>query len=280
MQSTQPTITVITLCRDNPQQLEYTLAAIPQAVEGLTVSWQVLVLDGSRDLACAEMAQHVAENLKLPLRVERRQPRGIYVAMNQALALVEDKLVAFMHAGDRYLPGALTALVNHWRDQGSPVAVFGQAWVTPGFCTTIAQDRNHKENFRPWLTPDPSMRSLRRWLRAMVPCHQAFVFERDFAKAHPYAGGSLVADREVMRAALATAGARAYLPRPVCEYDLTGVSSSLPDLSELWQRLQDPQRTVGERAAEIAKTILRLLVADRYPRLMRWRSQLWGWCCR
>jgi hypothetical protein len=113
-----------------------------------------------------------------------------------------------------------------------------------------------------------------------VPCHQAFVFEQGFARAHPYATGSLVADRLVMRAALAATGPGAYLRQPVCVYDLSGVSSTLPAPAELWRRLREPQRTGLERAAELAKALLRPLLAGGYPRLMRWRARLWAWCCR
>jgi len=124
------------------------------------------------------------------------------------------------------------------------------------------------------------MTQLKRWLRGMVPCHQAFLFARDFARANPYAVDSLVADRAVMRAALAATGPDAYLRQPVCVYELTGVSSTLPSARELCRRLRDPQRTVLERVAELGKALLRPLIGAGYPLLMRCRSRLWGWCCR
>ncbi len=266
-------ITVVSLCRNNPAQLQATLAALPAAVDGLAEPWQVLVLDGSDDGACAEVALAQARALHLPLRYVHRPARGIYAAMNEALALADGALVAFMHAGDRYTPVGVTALVQHWQSlvepgRPLPAAVFGQALVRP----SGAADG--------WLTPDPAMQRLQRWLRMMVPCHQAFVFERGFAQAHPYSMGSLVADRAVMRAALARTGPSAYLPRQVCEYALTGVSSRLPDAPELWRRLWDPQRTAVERLAELAKALLRPMQAEFYPRLMCWRARIWGLCCR
>ena len=173
---------MITICRNNPAQLQATLAALPAAVDGFTWPWQVLVFDGSVDDACAAVARTQAIALHLPLRYELRPARGIYAAMNEALALADGALVAFMHAGDCYLPAGITALVQHWQalvEPGSPLpaAVFGQAWVQPSGTVPA------------WLTPDPAMGRLRRWLRGMVPCHQAFVFEREFALAHPYAAG-------------------------------------------------------------------------------------------
>jgi len=264
---------VVSLCRNNPAQLQATLAALPAAVEGLAWPWQVLVLDGSDGDACAEVALAEARALELPLRYVHRPARGIYAAMNEALALADGALVAFMHAGDRYTPLGLTALVQHWQSlvepgRPLPAAVFGQALVQPSGAADA------------WLTPDPAMQRLQRWLRMMVPCHQAFVFERGFAQAHPYLTGSLVADRAVMRAALAKTGPSAYLRQQVCEYALTGVSSSLPDAPELWRRLWEPQRTGAERLAELGKALLRPLLAAAYPRLMCWRARIWALCCR
>jgi hypothetical protein len=266
-------VTVVTLCRNNHLQLQATLAALPAAVDGLNWSWQVLVVDGSDDDACAVVALDQARALDLPLCYVQRPARGIYTAMNEALSLADGGLVAFMHAGDRYLPAGLTALVQHWQslvkpDRPLPAAAFGQAWVQPS------------GRARGWVTPDPAMRRLKTWLRLMVPCHQGFVFERGFALIHPYATGSLVADRAVMRAALAATGSSAYLRQQVCVYALDGVSSRLPDGPELWKRLWEPQRTGPERAAELAKACLRPLMSQGYPRLMRWRARLWGLCCR
>lgn len=241
---------------------------MPQAVQGLGVSWCVLVLDGSIAEACQQTASAMADQLGLPLRYEHRPAAGIFAAMNEAVALAEGPLLAFMNAGDRYRPGGLTALVRHWLALGQPAAVFGQAWVWPA------------KPLRPWLTPDPAMRRLRRWLKVMVPCHQAFVFRSDFARAHPYSRESLVADRTVMRAALALAGEGAYLPEPVCDYDLSGLSSALPDRQELLHRLHDRHRSTRERLAELIKALLRLVLPGCYPRLMRSRALFWGWWCR
>ena len=265
-------ITVITLTRNNPAMLEETLSALPAAAAGLAWPWQVLVLDGSDDEACAMVAQ--AHAMDLPLRYEHRPARGIYAAMNDAMALAEGSLISFMNAGDRYLPGGLTALVAHWHTllqpgRSLPAAVFGQAWVQP--CSNSAVG---------WITPDPAMRRLQRWLRVMVPCHQAFAFELGFARDNPYSTETLLADRVVMRAALALTGPAAYLRQQVCIYDLSGVSSCLPRSNELWLRLREPQLSGPERAAELVKALLQPLLAGGYPLLMRWRAWLWARCCR
>lgn len=265
----------MTLCLNDHERLRRTLVAMPAASEGLQMPLQILVLDGSDGTACAQACIELANSLGLSVRYEHRKAQGIYSAMNEALALANGELVTFMHAGDRYLPGGLTALINHWLALAEhtvpPVAVFGQAWVQP---------INGAGSLRPWLTPPASIRHLRRWLGWMVPCHQAFLFEINFARAHPYGTGSLVADRAVMRDAIAHAGPACFLPRPVCVYSLDGVSSSLPTSAQLFRRLAEAGRTPAERLAELLKwALLRLGLAPHHPRLMRLRASVWAWIC-
>ena len=265
---------MITLCRDNPGQLEITLFAMVEGVRGLPIDWELLVLDGSGDSACESVARRLGSRLALPVRYERRAAEGIYRAMNQALLLARGELLTFMHAGDRYLSGGLTALVEHWLSQSrgaDPLAaVFGQALVQPAGRSAWVQ---------PWLTPPRAVRDLRLWLRLMVPCHQAFLFEAGFARRHPYATSSLVADRLVMREALAARPEGAYLARPVCVYDLSGASSVLPRWRDLPSRWADHSRSRLGRLAEIIKVCLGMGLASCYPQLMRWRALAWAWFC-
>jgi len=274
--NSSPMVTVVTLCRNNSQQLQATLSAMPAASEGLLGILEILVIDGSDGEECKSCCQKLS-NAVGPLRFQRLQPEGIYPAMNAALSLANGELVAFMHAGDRYLPGGLTALVDHWLSLSQiigcrPAAVFGQAWVVPvpGKGASVA----------PWLTPPCSVR-LRRWLRRMVPCHQAFLFDAAFARAHPYSSDSLVADRAVIRKAIFQVGAACYLPRPVCEFALDGVSSAFPDTKEFIRRSHDGQRSPAEKMAELIKWLLRAGgLAYQQERLMRLHALVWGWCCR
>lgn len=268
----QSCITVITLCRNNPQDLAETLAALPAAVKGLQQTWELLVLDGSDGQECLLVAKKCAAEWKLPLRYEWRQAGGIYAAMNQALELSKGRLVAFMHAGDRYTPGALVVLVDHWEASGQPAAVFGQAWVQPL--------HEAVPTIQPWLTPPADVR-LELWLSHMVPCHQAFMFEGDFARSHRYDTESIVADRRVMRKAIQRAGLTCFLPRPVCVFRLGGSSNQLPTTRELVRRVRERGRSPGERIMEPIKWVIGVLgLASHQPRMMHMHALIWGWLCR
>lgn len=270
----QTSITVITLCRNNPQELAKTMAALPGAMEGLNQPWELLVLDGSDGMECGQVAMSLAATHHLPLQYEWRVAQGIYPAMNEALDLANGELVAFMHAGDRYLPRAVALLVNHWLALGRPAAVFGQAWIQP------KTSPNLSFSVRPWLSPPPAV-ELQRWLSRMVPCHQAFVFGISFARTHRYGTNSLVSDRQVMREAIQQAGFTCFLPTPVCEYSLEGSSSQLPTTRAMVRHIKEPGRTTSERMVEPIKWALRGLgLSSLQTRWMSTHAVLWGCMCR
>ena len=216
-------LSVIVLCRDNPSELAETLHSIPAAMGSTPLGHlEVLVVDGSTTPDCRVQVETMPQRQgRLQLSWHPLRPRGVYDAMNRGLTLARGEWIAFMNAGDVYESHGLALLWRHAQDQllrlgpERAVAVFGQAWVDP-----------ISGSARPWLTPDPSMTRLRRWLRFMVPCHQAFLFAACFARHHPYdLRAGITADRSVMRAALSRAGEGSYLPVPVCRFRLGGQSS-------------------------------------------------------
>ena len=266
-------VSVVVLCRDNPDQLNSTLASVLDGAQGLAEKLEVVVVDGSRTAACADLSAQwmdVPSNHRWHLRHHQQRSQGIYAALNEGIVEANGELLACMNSGDAYCQGGLTALVNHWKHvcvQGCCVvpAVFGQARVEAA-------------DGLAWLTPAPSMRNLSRWLQWMVPCHQALLFHMTFARQHPYPLNSLVADRVVMRAALVPLHSNVYLPQPVCCFRLDGVSSRWPTWSMLMQHLQDPHRRRIDRLAEVLKWSLRP-VAGLQPWLMRAKAWIWGLCC-
>lgn len=245
-------LSVVILCRDNPGELQETLASLPMAVAGRSMDLEVVVVDGSIEPACHQRVEALRRLPGTPpLRWHGLPPRGVWDAMNRAVHLVQGEWLAFMNAGDVYEQGGLSLLCAHAetllaiRGPERAVAVFGQAWVDPPPGTTP-----------PWLTPDPAMVHLNRWILCMVPCHQAFLFSTDFARRHPYpTTGDPLADRPVMRRAVRLAGSACYLPQPVCRFRLGGLSSR-----NGWKRCLTPWPWL-------------------LPRLMRRRARWWARCC-
>lgn len=273
-------VSLLVPCRNNPEELADTLdSAFSQilADDGLL---EVIVVDGSSDGLCRQQVEQRRRSLGkggFDARLEwiGRPARGVYDALNAALERSAGRWLQVLPAGDRYADQhSLERLLRHFSRLQSawgvpPAAVFGQAWVeVPG------------GRLR-WLTPHPQVRSIQAWLRWMVPCHQSFLFDGDWARAHPYPEGSTVyGDRPVMRAALASAGPEVYLAAAVCRFRLGGISSGLPDRSALRRRLGDPALAGAECRQERLKALLQpLLPAALYPHLMRLRAAWLGWRC-
>lgn len=273
-------VSLLIPCRDNPSDLSETLDSVFSQILPQGVFLDVIVVDGSTDGLCHDEVEQRRRSLEKGGIEARliwigRPARGVYDALNAALGRSEGRWLQVLPAGDRHADqNSLASLLHHFgRLQSAwgatPAAVFGQAWVeVPG------------GRLR-WLTPNPQVRSIQAWLRWMVPCHQAFLFDGDWARAHPYPEGSMVyGDRPVMRAALASGGPEAYLPSAVCRFRLGGISSGLPDRSALRRRLGDPALVGAERQQERIKALLQPLIpAALYPHLMRIRAAWLGWRC-
>lgn len=269
---------LLTPCRNNPSALLDTLESICEQQNDAGFWNEVIVIDGSEGNDCLTVCEQLRATLserRWKLHRIQQPARGIYDALNRGLECASGCWIQVMPASDRYWDSqSLQRLCSHaegLRDAGgcAPAAVFGQAWVeVPG----------HPLG---WLTPDPGVRSIETWLRWMVPCHQAMLFDAGWARAHPYRADShLYGDRPVMRAALRVSGRQAYLPEPVCRFRLGGVSSGLPDLGELQRRLSDPCLEHRGRMVELIKAALRRVVPARsYPQLMRLRAAWLGWRC-
>ena len=265
-------VTIIVLCRDNAHELGQTLRSLEHA--GLPNRAEILIADGS----CTDCCQRVFDDWILSLantsacawKVHRvwMLPMGVYPAFNRSIAIATGDWLAFMNSGDVYLSGGLALLLDAATSAPASLrAVVGQAWV-------ICPDTGVR-----WLTPDPAVERMSRWLKHMVPCHQAMLFARDFALRHSYPQHSGASgDRIVMRAALGKSSHFAYVKLPVCEHFLTGISSQPPSLSDVRQGFQPGRLSRSDRLA----LALKLLLAPAWPwrpLWMRTRSRLMGLLC-
>lgn len=268
MDLTRPDLTVLVVCRDNPGELLQTLDSLVTA--GIPQHAEVLVLDSSTEDCCRTVVDKWRRSVAHPWNIQQvgLPPHGVYSAFNHGIEYAAGRWLAFMNSGDGYLPGGMALLLDAAQACGGSLrAVMGQALVC---CQSTGYT---------WLTPDPAMRYPRRWLRHMVPCHQAMLFDRSFARNHPYSeSAGAYGDRQVMRAALCDSESFAYVNKPVCRYALDGISSaSLPltDVLHLW-------RSQALLPSERVGFLLKLLLAPLWrwrPCWMRARSRLMGMLC-
>jgi len=101
-----PTITVVTICRNALPALRRTAESVlGQGYPGL----EYWVIDGASTDGTAE---YLSELARRGVRVASEPDRGISDAMNKGVRLATGELVAHLHAGDLYAPGALRAVAR------------------------------------------------------------------------------------------------------------------------------------------------------------------------
>ena len=260
-------LSTIVVTRDNPADLQLTLASIARQRSVLPV--EVIVVDSSADPIPTEELQALLGDRVQFQHLLDRPARGVYPAMNLGLQASSGQIVHFLNAGDSWFdPTAQAAALQAWQAApATPRALVGQALICPlPPCRT-----------RPWLVPDPAVHSFARWLRHYVPNHQSLLVDGDWARRHPLATDAPhSADRDWMWQALVDPTRVVYLPRPLVRFQLGGLSSRLPDWQTLLLRLREPSRSRVQKLAEVVKFLLRPL-ERHYPALMALRSRCIGW---
>lgn len=157
MPTTQISVSVITVCCDNPVELELTLNSV---FNQTTLPNQVIVVDGSKNTtACLELLRSKKE----PSLVFVAEPdEGVYDAMNKGLRLVESEWVFYLNSGDHfYDQDSLKTLVSNV--DGGTDAVAGNVLVA-------------EKNFARMIEIDPQNGYLH---------HQGLLYRR---KIHDYEG--------------------------------------------------------------------------------------------
>jgi glycosyltransferase involved in cell wall biosynthesis len=100
-----PTITVVTICRNALPLLRPTVESV---LEQRTAAIEYWIVDGGSTDGTRE---YLASLSASGVRWVSEPDRGIADAMNKGVRLATGAWVAHLHAGDRYLPGALDAVL-------------------------------------------------------------------------------------------------------------------------------------------------------------------------
>ena len=101
----RPTITVVTICRNALHLLRPTVESVLAQKSPAIEYW--IVDGGSTD----GTREYLSELSSRGVRTLSEPDRGIADAMNKGVRLSRGQWVAHLHAGDRYLPGALAAIL-------------------------------------------------------------------------------------------------------------------------------------------------------------------------
>jgi len=128
----RPLITIVTVCRNALALLRPTVASV---LEQRTPTVEYWIVDGASTDGTREYLASLDPN---SVRWVSEPDRGIADAMNKGARLATGRWVAHLHAGDRYLPGALHAVLA---SAGSPADIL---------CgSLLKQEERGEELYRP-----------------------------------------------------------------------------------------------------------------------------------
>lgn len=164
-------ITVITICYNAEQFIERTLQCV---VNQTFTDYEYLIQDGgSTDGTMALVEKYKNDNFS----VYSEKDRGIYDALNKAVAHAHGEYVCFLHAGDTFFSNDTLSKV--FSMPARPDFIYGD--------TVIRNELTGQT--RPWYKKKPLEKdfSYRSFLNGMVVCHQSMFVKRE--KCQPYSVG-------------------------------------------------------------------------------------------
>ena len=172
--------TVITCTFNAEEVVERTLdSVLDQTYSHL----EHLIVDGASKDRTVEMAEQYkaksdAEDHCHDVIISSEPDKGLYDAMNKAIARATGDYVLFLNAGDVFpSPDTLETVAESVGDgEALPAVLYGD--------TDIVDMDGHFLRHRR-LSP-PKRLTWRSFMKGMVVCHQAFYARTDLAKANPY----------------------------------------------------------------------------------------------
>lgn len=182
-ESPLPLITIATVTYNAADTLDSTLESVAKQTYPRI---EHLIIDGcSQDDTMVRIHRYVDDNSQTPVPhdicVVKEPDRGLYDAMNKALAQANGDYIVFLNAGDRlHNANTIERMVNGhtWETDRTvwPAVLFGQ--------TNLVDAKGHF--LRPRRLEAPQRLSWKSFRNGMLVCHQSFYARTDLAAGEPY----------------------------------------------------------------------------------------------
>ena len=165
-----PVISIITVCYNAEREIEATLKSVK---EQSFKNYEYIIIDGaSKDNTLKVISQSGVE----PTHLVSERDKGIYDAMNKAIALAKGEYLMFLNAGDSlYSANTLQQIADAAKQ--TPDVIYGDTAI-------VDADRNylHPRKLRP-----PKNLTSSSFKNGMLVCHQAFLPKRELAMPYDMA---------------------------------------------------------------------------------------------
>ena len=165
-----PVISVITVCYNAEKEIVATLQSVK---EQTFTEYEYIIIDGASKDKTLEV---ISQSGVTPTHLISERDKGIYDAMNKALALAKGEYLMFLNAGDSlYSANTLQQIADV--ANGNPDVIYGDTAI-------VDADRNylHPRKLRP-----PKYLTSNSFKNGMLVCHQAFLPKRELAMPYDMA---------------------------------------------------------------------------------------------
>ena len=165
-----PVISVITVCYNAEKEIVATLQSVK---EQTFTEYEYIIIDGASKDKTLEV---ISQSGVTPTHLISERDKGIYDAMNKALALAKGEYLMFLNAGDSlYSANTLQQIADV--ANGNPDVIYGDTAI-------VDADRNylHPRKLRP-----PKNLTSSSFKNGMLVCHQAFLSKRELAMPYDMA---------------------------------------------------------------------------------------------
>lgn len=166
-------ITIVTVTYNAEGTLERTLKSVEMQTHG---NVEHIIMDGaSKDGTLAIAQAYKERNDDRDIRIVSEPDKGLYDAMNKAIAIANGEYICFLNAGDKlHNPQTLEFIVHIAQHNPDAGVIYGD--------TDIVDDNGMKLRDRR-LSP-PKRLNWRSFKNGMLVCHQAFYAKRSIVPAY------------------------------------------------------------------------------------------------
>lgn len=166
-------ITIVTVTYNAESTLERTLKSVEMQTHG---NVEHIIMDGaSKDGTLAIAQAYKERNDDRDIRIVSEPDKGLYDAMNKAIAIAKGEYICFLNAGDKlHNPQTLEFIVHIAQHNPDAGVIYGD--------TDIVDDNGMKLRERR-LSP-PKRLNWRSFKNGMLVCHQAFYAKRSIVPAY------------------------------------------------------------------------------------------------
>lgn len=252
-------IDIIILCKNNPQELDYTLNSLKNCSHILV---SIIIVDGSTDHGC----KHIAFSKDIPpiLYIDSysRGIQGIYPSMNLGLQHVSADWFIFLNSGDAFHPEFKFENIYRQLDNLEYELVFAKAIVAT------------EDGRTSWIMPDERIANINQWLKFFEPCHQTFIVRSSRKHLCEFSTECPIGADAKWKEDLIKALFWYYYSEPMVIFKLGGISSTYT-LRTLMVMLNEKERGLTSKLAQVTKYCLSL-IGITIPQLQKAKSKITG----